>query len=558
MRASARSHGAEAFLVASNSEISVGQSQTDRDDPVCTSSGLPLPAVAGPEHVADGLAERLGRPGSPPFTRGVQPSMYRTRPWTIRQLAGFGTASDTNARYRLLLEQGATGINGVFDYPSLRAFGSDDEQAAADAGRGGVAVDVRDDFLDLYAGIPLDQVSVSLVSSQPIGAVPHLAMFLWAARQRGFRHEQLKGTSQNDFLMETAITIAPKALPPAASFRLECDLVEFCAQEIPGWNPVSVTGYNYREAGADAPLELALTLAHGQAVASEMAERGVDLRRVLPRLSFFLCAHSDLFEEVAKFRAARRMWARWVADVLGIDDERSQRFRFHVQTSGATNVARFAHVNIARGALQGLAAVLGGMQSLHINGYDEAVSIPTEHAALTALRTQYVLLHETGAAASADPLGGSYLVEHLTDAMEERVTALIREIEDLGGIVAATQTGWVHREISTRAFAYQRSIEEDERKVVGVNVLSEGEDVAPERFALPTDTVDRQRERIDACRSRRDARAAEEALARLADDCSAGRNVMSAALAAVEANVTLGEFGETFRDVFGGWTFPLW
>jgi len=531
---------------------------TESDRPFSTASGFPLPVAAGDEHVAHGLAERLGQPGSPPFTRGIHPSMYRTRPWTIRQLAGFGSATDTNERYRLLLEQGATGINGVFDYPSLRAFGSDDEQAASDVGRGGVAVDVRDDFLDLFADIPLAETSVSLVSSQPIGAVPHLAMFLWAARQRGFRAEQLTGTSQNDFLMETAITIAPKALPPAASFRLECDVVEFTAREMPGWNPISVTGYNYREAGSDAPLELALTLAHGQAVAREMIDRGLDPRTILPRLSFFLCAHNDLFEEVAKFRAARRMWSRWVRDVLGVDDERSQRFRFHVQTSGATNVARFAHVNIARGALQGLAAVLGGTQSLHINGYDEAVSIPTEHAALTALRTQYVLLHESGVAGSADPLGGSYLVEHLTDAMETRVAAMIREIDELGGIVAATESGWVHREISTLAFAHERSISDGERKVVGINVQADGDDAPPELFELPTDTVNRQRERIAATRDRRDAGKVKEALARLGADCGQGRNVMPASLAAVDADVTLGEFGDTFREVLGQWQFPLW
>ena len=539
-------------------QIAEAAATTAADHPVSTSSGLPLPVVAGPDHVPAGLEERLGAPGSPPFTRGIHPSMYRTRPWTIRQLAGFGAATDTNERYRLLLQQGATGINGVFDYPSLRAFGSDDEQAASDVGRGGVAVDVREDFLDLFAGIPLDETSVSLVSSQPIGAVPHLAMFLWAARERGFDTGQLKGTSQNDFLMETAITIAPKALPPAASFRLECDVTEFCAREMPGWNPVSVTGYNYREAGADAPLELALTLAHGQAVARELIDRGLEPPAVLPRLSFFLCAHNDLFEEVAKFRAARRMWSRWVGEVLGVDDERSQRFRFHVQTSGATNVARFAHVNIARGALQGLAAVLGGTQSLHINGYDEAVSIPTEHAALTALRTQYVLLHETGVAGSADPLGGSYLVEHLTDAMEERVGAIIREIDDLGGVVAATESGWVHREISALAFAYERSIADDDRKVVGINIQAEGDDAPPELFALPGETLDRQRERIAATRARRDPVKAEEARARLAADCAEGRNVMPAALAAVEAQVTLGEFGDTFREVLGQWQFPLW
>jgi methylmalonyl-CoA mutase N-terminal domain/subunit len=261
-----------------------------------TASGIPLPAAAGPSDVAPDLEERLGRPGEFPFTRGIHAGMYRTRPWTIRQLAGFATAADTNKRYRMLLDRGATGINGVFDYPSLRAVGSDDARAASDVGRGGVAVDVVDDFADLFAGIPLDEVSVSLVSSQPVGAAPHLAMFLAAAERRGFERACLAGTSQNDFLMETAITIAPEALPPASSFRVECDVAEFCIRELPRWNPISVTGYNYREAGADAPLELALTLAHGRAAARELIGRGLAPEAALPKISFILDAHADFFE----------------------------------------------------------------------------------------------------------------------------------------------------------------------------------------------------------------------------------------------------------------------
>jgi len=311
-----------------------------------------------------------------------------------------------------------------------------------------VAVDVTDDFGDLFAGIPLDEVSVSLVSSQPVGAAPHLAMYLAAAERRGFGRPALGGTSQNDFLMETAITIAPEALPPAASFRVECDVAEFCARELPRWNPISVTGYNYREAGADAPLELALTLAHGRAAARELIGRGLAPETALPKISFFLDAHADFFEEIAKFRAARRMWARFVAEDLGVSDPAAQKFRFHVQTSGVTMTARLPHLNIARSAIQALSAVLGGTQSLHVDAYDEALSIPSEHAALVALHTQHVLLWETGVAGSADPLGGSYLVEHLTDAMEERAGALVARIEGLGGLVAATEAAWVHTELS--------------------------------------------------------------------------------------------------------------
>ncbi|CAN5752140.1 methylmalonyl-CoA mutase family protein [soil metagenome] len=527
-----------------------------KDGPALTASGLELPVVAGPADVRPGLAERLGVPGQFPFTRGVRPGMYRERPWTIRQLAGFGTGRDTNARYRLLLDQGATGVNGVFDYPSLRAFGSDEERARSDVGRGGVAVDVRDDFDDLFAGIPLDRVSISLVSSQPIGAVPHLAMFLRSAERRGYAWESLSGTSQNDFLMETAITIAPAALRPADSFRFECDLAEFANRHVPRWNPVSVTGYNYREAGADAVLEMALTLAHGQAVARELRSRDLDPTSFLPRLTFFLDAHSDFFEEIAKFRACRRMWAHWVRDEFGVDDPVSQRFRFHVQTAGVTATARYAHVNIARSALQGLAAVLGGTQSLHVNGYDEALCVPTEHAALTALRTQYVLLHESGVAGSADPLAGSYLVENLTDQIEEAAQRLIDEIDRLGGIVAVTDQGWTHAELSRRAFDYQKAIETGERRVVGLN-LDVGDDSEIEVFQLPLHAAEEQIERIAAVRARRDEVRAADALAEVADACRSGVNLMPAVLNAVDSDLTLGELGGCFRDTLGNWHFPL-
>jgi len=527
-------------------------------DEITSASGIPIPAVAGPELLRPGLETRLGRPGEFPFTRGVREDMYRSRPWTIRQLAGYGSARDTNARYRLLLERGASGVNGVFDYPSLRAFDSDDPRAEADVGRGGVAVDVAGDVEELFEGIPLDRVSVSLVSSQPIGALPHFAMFLRAARRHGVAAAALSGTSQNDFLMETAITIAPEALPPAASFRLECDLAEHTLRTVPRWNPVSVSGYNYREAGADAPLEMALTLAHGQAVARELIGRGLPPVAVLVRVSFFLDACSDLLEEVAKYRACRRMWARWVAEELGVDDPAAQRFRFHVQTSGVSNTARHAHVNIARSALQALAAVLGGAQSLHVNGYDEALAIPTESAALIALRTQYMLLWETGVAASADPLGGSYLVEHLTDALEERATELLEHIAAIGGVVAATEQGWVHRALAETAASDQRALDSGRRRVVGVNALTDGAEEEIEVFDLPEGTLERQRRRLEEVRARRDGAAARDALDALAGVCRDGTNVMPAVLRAVDADATLGEIGHTFRESLGRWVFPLW
>ena len=357
----------------------------------------------------------------------------------------------------------------MFDYPSLRAVGSDDPRAASDVGRGGVAVDVTDDFDDLFAGIPLDAVSVSLVSSQPVGAAPHLAMFLAAARAAGLRPAALAGTSQNDFLMETAITIAPEALPPAASFRVECDVAEFCIRELPRWNPISVTGYNYREAGADAPLELALILAHGRAAARELIGRGLAPEAALPKISFFLDAHADFFEEIAKFRAARRMWAAFVRDELGVTDPAAQKFRFHVQTAGVTATARLPHLNIARSAIQALAAVLGGTQSLHVDGYDEALSIPSR--ARRAHRPAHPARPPVGDGRGRQrrPAGGQLPggAPHRRHGGAGR--ALVDRIEGIGGLVAATEAAWVHTELSKRAFADQQALEDGRRLVVGIN-----------------------------------------------------------------------------------------
>jgi methylmalonyl-CoA mutase, N-terminal domain len=344
-------------------------------------------------------------------------------------------------------------------------------------------------------------------------------------------------------------------------------LAEFCIRELPRWNPISVTGYNYREAGADAPLELALTLAHGRAAARELIGRGLAPEVALPKISFFLDAHADFFEEIAKFRAARRMWARFVRHDLGVDDPKAQRFRFHVQTSGVTMTARLPHLNIARSAIQALSAVLGGTQSLHVDGYDEALSIPTEHAALVALHTQHVLLWETGVAGSADPLGGSWLVENLTDAMEERAGALVDRIEQLGGLVAATEEAWVHRELSKRAFADQQALEDGRRLVVGINAgLDDGEggngldgDVEVRPFELPPGALEAQRARIGAVRSRRSDAAVTAALEELGAACAEPDvNVMPAVRSAVAADATLGEIGTVLRDHLGRWHFPLW
>ncbi|HZQ28438.1 MAG TPA: methylmalonyl-CoA mutase family protein [Acidimicrobiales bacterium] len=516
-------------------------------------TGITRPVVAGPEHVRPGLADRLGQPGQPPYTRGIHAEMYRTRHWTVRQLAGFGTAADTNGRYRFLLERGATGINGVFDYPSLRAFDSDDPRAEPDVGRGGVAVDGVADFVDLFDGIDLGAVSVSLVSSQPIGAVPHLAMFLVAAQRAGTAATALRGTTQNDFLMETCITIGPAALPPAASFRMACDVAQFCIEGLPRWNPVSVAGYNYREAGADAVLEVALSLAHARAVVAELARRGVDATEAIARMSFFFAAHIDVFEEVAKFRAARRVWHRLAMEELGCRDPRAARLRFHAQTAGTTFSAATPLANVARGALEGLSAIAGGAQSLHVNGFDEAYAIPTEASAAVALRTQQVLLDESGVAASADPFGGSYLVEHLTDELEARVEEGLRSFELQGGVVAITESGWLHAELGRRAWDQYLAAEARPSPDLETGPATQ----EPEMFVLPDGVLERQRARLAEIRRGRDGRHVRSCLHTVASHAAAGRCVVPATLGAVAAGATLGEVGSALREALGTWNIPL-
>jgi methylmalonyl-CoA mutase, N-terminal domain len=510
-----------------------------------------VPVVAGPELVGPGLGDRLGRPGQPPYTRGIHEDMYRARRWTVRQLAGFGNAADTNTRLRFLLDRGATGINCVFDYPSLRAFDSDDCRAVPDVGRGGVAVDVAADFDELFVDIPLDEVSVSLVSSQPIGAVPHLAMFLTSAARRGIPWSELRGTSQNDFLMETCITIGPDALGPAEAFRLECDLAEFCIDAVPRWNPVSVAAYNYREAGADAVLEVALAIAHGRAVAEELVRRGVDADRAARCVTFFFSAHINLFQEVAKFRAARRLWHRVASEQLGCRDPRSTRLRFHAQTAGTTFTGHHPLANIARGAVEGLAAIAGGAQSLHVNAFDEAFAIPTEQSATLALCTQQLLLDEAAVAESADPFGGSYLVEHLTDQLETHVEDTLATIDDMGGIVDITEAGWLHRELGRRAYEQHVAVEPASQPP------TDADEPRFETFALPTDTAAAQRERLRQARQSRDSVEVTRLLDALVTEATTGRVVMPATIQAVAAGATIGEIGTALRKSCGTWTIPL-
>ncbi|MFD9908740.1 methylmalonyl-CoA mutase [Streptomyces sp. NPDC059063] len=518
-----------------------------------TDSGIPVDAVY------TGRRERSvpgELPGEPPFTRGVRPLMYRERSWAVRQLAGFGRPEDTNDRLRLLLEHGATAVNTVFDFPTNRGYDSDAPIARADAGQGGVAVDSVEDMLTLYDGIPLDEVSVSVVVSHPVAAGAVLAMYLVAAEERGYRREELRGTLQNDFMMETVVLTAPSVLEPAFAFRLSTDVVEFCLRHVPRWNAVSYTGYNYREAGADAVQEVALVVAHAVATAEEMVRRGHPVDSFASRLTAFFSADNDFFEEIAKYRAARRVYATVFADRLGAAEPRSRMLRYHVQTAGSALTAQQPLNNITRAAYHALAAVLGGAQSLHVSAYDEALSIPSRSAALTALHTQHILRYETGVDRTADPLAGSHYVESLTDAVEERVRELLGRIDDLGGLVAAVEQGWVHKHLLAHAYERQLAVEDGSRTVVGVNSFASPEPLHIDPFRTPA-TLAPQEAKLARTRATRDAGQVRAALDALKEAVTSGRNTMPYLLDAARARATLGECCEIFRTLHGGWRQPL-
>jgi methylmalonyl-CoA mutase N-terminal domain/subunit len=531
--------------------------QLERKRQFLSLSGIPLQPLYTQDDLAhfDGRKE-LGFPGEPPYTRGIHPTMYRGRLWTMRQLAGFGSPEETNQRYKLLLSHGATGINSVFDYPTLRGFDSDHPDAEADVGRGGVAVDSLADLHLLFEGIPLDKTSVSLVTCQPVGTVPVFAMYLALAEQRGLPLELLQGTTQNDFLLETAVTIGLQTLPPQYSFKLSCDVIEYCVKHVPRWNPISIAGYNYREAGANAVQELGLCLAHGIACVEELLRRGLSVEEFAPRLSFFLNAHNDFFEEIAKYRAARRLWCRIMTERFQAQGPKAKKFRFHVQTAGSALTAQQPLNNIARAAYHGLAAVLGGAQSVHIDGYDEALCTPTEASALIALRTQQILQHETNVTSTVDPLGGSYFVESLTNEVEQRVENYLGKIEKQGGIVAAVASGWVHAEIADSAVAYQRAIETKEMLVVGVNCFKVEDEPPVEIFCSP-ETGPGQRSKLQELRNRRDGTAVQLALEDVRLACRRMENLMPAVIQAVKTYATEGEITDIFRQEWGVWDPPL-
>ena len=499
----------------------------------------------------------LGFPGQEPFIRGVYPNMYRGRTWTRRQLAGYGTAEDTNPRYKFLLDAGAGGINGVFDYPTLRGYDSDDVEAYADAGRGGVAIDTIEDMSALFDGIPIDKVSISLVTCQPICNISIQSMFFAVAQYRGISLDSLAGTSQNDFLMETAVSIAPSVSPPEVAFRLSCDAIEFCARQAKRWNPISFAGYNYREAGCNAIQEIALVMANALACIEEMLRRGLEIDEFCPRLSFFLSGHNDFFEEIAKYRAARRLWAQLVKQRFSPKNPRSLAFRFHVQTAGVALTAQQPLNNIARSGYHALAAALGGAQSVHVDGFDEALCNPTELASLTALRTQQIIQLETRITHTIDPLAGSFFVENLTCRMEEAIAGMIEEIEFRGGVVKSVEDGWVHRAISDSAYEYQTAIETGEMPVVGVNCFRmEDEPYSAEIFEIP-ETLSIQEAKLKRIRTERDAEKAQAALDEIKRCCDRGENLMEVIVESVKARVSEGDITRALKEYYGIWNPPL-
>jgi methylmalonyl-CoA mutase N-terminal domain/subunit len=521
----------------------------ERDALFSTISGEPIEPLYTSEHLPDPAS--IGLPGEFPFTRGVYPSMYRGRLWTMRQFAGFGTAEETNERFRYLLDHGQTGLSTAFDMPSLMGHDSDHPRSVGEVGREGVAVDTLDDMETLFGGIPLGEVSTSMTINAPAAVM--LAFYVVAGERQGVPAERLAGTIQTDILKEY---IAQKewCFPIDPAMRLVTDMVEFCARRMPRWHPISISGYHIREAGSTAQQELAFTLKDGFTYVEHALERGLDVDDFAPRLSFFFNAHIDFFEEIAKYRAARRIWARELRDTYGARDERSLLMRFHTQTAGVSLTAQQPLNNVVRTATEALGAVLGGTQSLHTNSFDEALALPTEEAVRVALRTQQIIAHETGVANTIDPLGGSYFVEALTDKMEQAAHAYFDRIDALGGMVEAIKQNFPQREIADAAFRLQEEIEQGQRIVVGVNRYQQADERQLEILRIPAELERKQIGRVQAVRARRDAGAAERALAELREAAASERNLMEPLLDAARAHCTEGEIVEALQTVFGTYT----
>ncbi len=515
-----------------------------------TISGLEVDPLYSADSVEVDEKRDLGYPGVFPFTRGVYPSMYRGKLWTMRQFAGFGTAEETNERFRYLLDHGQTGLSTAFDMPSLMGYDSDHARSLGEVGREGVAIDTLEDMETLFAGIPLGEVSTSMTinCTAPIA----LAFYVCVAEEQGVPRSELRGTIQTDILKEY---IAQKEwiFPPEPSMRLVTDMVEFCAEEMPKWHPISISGYHIREAGSNAVQELAFTLMNGFTYVEAAIERGLDVDDFAPRLSFFFNAHIDFFEEIAKYRAARRIWARELRERYGAKNPRSWLMRFHTQTAGVSLTAQQPEVNIVRTALEALSAVLGGTQSLHTNSFDEALALPTENAVRLALRTQQVIAHETGVVNTIDPLGGSYFVEDLTNRLEAEAYDYFERIRALGGVIPAIKENFFQREIADASFRYQSELEAKQRVIVGVNRYQTAGEAEIEILRIDPALEEKQIARVRSVRERRDEAAADAALAKLGEGAAGDANLMPLIIDCARANVTMGEMCDALRERWGVW-----
>jgi len=513
-----------------------------------TTYGAPLPPLF------DGSGADPGLPGEPPYLRGIQPTMYRGRLWTMRQYAGFGTAEESNARYRYLLEHGQTGLSVAFDLPTQMGYDADDPRVAGEVGKVGVSISSLEDFARLFEGIPLGEVTTSMTINAT--ATILLAMYVAVGRRQGIAPDRIGGTTQNDILKEY-IARGTYIFPPRPSMRLATDLIAYSAAELPRWNPISISGYHIREAGADAVQELAFTFADAIAYVDAAVERGLEVDRFAPQLSFFFAAHSTLLEEVAKFRAARRLWAGIMRDRYGAKAPAALTLRFHTQTMGSTLTAQQPQNNIVRTAIEALAAVLGGTQSLHTNAFDEALGLPTEESVRIALRTQQIIAEESGVAETIDPLGGAYAIEALTADIEQRARAEIETIDRMGGALAAIERGYQQRAIEDSAYKQQRAVESGEKVIVGMNAYrAEGEQPALPILRVDETVVERQKTRLAKLRASRDAGRAKKARAELVIAARGTANLVALILAAVEAGVTLGEICTDLREVFGTYVPP--
>jgi methylmalonyl-CoA mutase N-terminal domain/subunit len=529
--------------------------QPVRDDADFTTiSGQPLEIAYAAPDVAPGLLERAGLPGSFPYTRGIHPNMYRGRLWTMRQFAGFGTAEDTNERYKFLLSRGQTGLSVAFDFPTLMGYDSDHPRSEGEVGKCGVAVSSLADMETLFDGIPLGDVSTSMTINGPAAML--FCFYVAAAERQGVSPERLRGTVQNDILKEFMAQHA-WIYPAEPALKIIVDMFEWAAEHAPLWNTISISGYHIREAGSTAAQELAFTLANGFCYVEHGVARGLDVDRFAPRLSFFWDVHNEFFEEIAKMRAARRIWARHLRDRFGAKDPRSWKMRFHCQTAGVSLQAQQPRNNIVRVAYQAMAAALGGTQSLHTNAFDETLALPTEDSVRIALRTQQILAYETGVASVADPLGGSYYVEALTDRLEQEAEALFAEIEAQGGVVKAIDAGWFQRQIAASSMRYVNEVEIGRRVVVGVNDFVETDEQPVDILRIGQAAEERQRERLAQLRATRDSAAADAALDALAQAAREDRNIIPAMLDCARAWCTLYEIRHTLEQIYGSYREPV-